>query len=106
MGPGEALSFIGACAVLMAIAAMIFAMYGKRLAFRQRQLELEAQVKMATPASSELVARLEKRVRVLERLATERGPDVAAQIEALRDDCALAELAPVGTGRERKGELQ
>jgi hypothetical protein len=95
MGPGEAISLLGVCALLIALVAMTFATYSRRLAFKQRKLELETQVRMGAPASSELVARLEKRVRVLERLATERGPDVAAQIEALREDRALAGLSEV-----------
>jgi hypothetical protein len=32
------------------------------------------------------IERLEQRMRVLERIATDRGPELAAQIEDLRDD--------------------
>ena len=38
--------------------------------------------------------RLEQRVRVLEQLATDRGVDTAAQIEALRDFKRIEDKAP------------
>lgn len=41
---------------------------------------------------------LEERIKVLERIITDRGYDVAAQIEALRDRPSLTEA------RERQGE--
>lgn len=87
MGPGEAISLLGVCALGIVFLGVTFAAYTRRLAFRQRQMELDAQVRIAglqgaAGAGSE---RLEQRVRVLERIATERGQDVAHQIEALRD---------------------
>lgn len=82
----------------MAIVGAILAGYSRGLAFKQRKLEIETGQAGGdrTAGSNELIARLEKRVRVLERLATERGPDVAAQIEALREDRALADLSATG----------
>ena len=84
MGPGEALSLLGLCAFGIALLAMIFAVYSKRLAFKQRQLELQADTRRGG-ADAGRVAQLEQRVRVLERIATDRGHDVAHQIEALRE---------------------
>ena len=80
------------------VMGLAFTAYGQRLKFKERKLELEAGQAAAdrTAGSGELIARLEKRVRVLERLATERGPDVAAQIEALRDARLLADLSSTG----------
>jgi len=83
MGPGEALVGVAVCLFGIAFLALIFATYSKRLQFKQRKLELEAQAR--TGGSSEAVTQLEQRVRVLERIATDRGHDVAHQIEALRD---------------------
>lgn len=82
----------------MAVVGAILAGYSRRLTFNQRKLEIEQGHAGGdrSAAANELVARLEKRVRVLERLATERGPDVAAQIEALREDRALADLSTPG----------
>lgn len=85
MGPGEAISLLGVCAMLISVAGMAFATYSKRLAFKQRKLELEAEVRLGGGVAPDMVARLEDRVRVLERIATDRGQDVAHQIEALRD---------------------
>jgi Zn-dependent protease with chaperone function len=97
MGPGETIGLIAAVVLGIVLIAAVFATYSRRLQFKQRKLELEAGAHAAGAAGSgELIARLEKRVRVLERLATERGPDVAAQIEALREDRALADLSTTG----------
>jgi hypothetical protein len=52
-------------------------------------------------ASKEQMERLEARVRVLERIVTDRGYDVATQIEALRDQRRMEELlnAPEPRGK-------
>ncbi len=55
------------------------------LAHREKRMELEAAMvaeKAAQYAAN--TGRLEERVRVLERIITDRGVDVADQIEALR----------------------
>jgi hypothetical protein len=56
---------------------------------KERRLELEAQIEQAKAQqvrnSAEIDRKLEDRVRVLERIATDRGADLAAQIEDLRD---------------------
>jgi len=60
------------------------------LAHRERRMELEAKMiaekaaQYATQTSS-----LEQRVRVLERIVTDRGIDVADEIEKLRDQPPL-----------------
>ena len=60
------------------------------LAHREKQMELEAKMiaekaaQCATQTSS-----LEQRVRVLERIVTDRGIDVADEIEKLRDQPPL-----------------
>lgn len=56
------------------------------LALKQRKMELEAQ--MVAEKAAQYAAqteRLEQRVRVLERIVTDRGIDVADEIEKLRD---------------------
>lgn len=72
----------------------IFAIWTKH---RKDVMELQARItaeKAAQYATSN--SELEERVRVLERIVTDRGYDVAAQIEALRDtrhvDEQLADL--------------
>jgi hypothetical protein len=68
------------------LAGMIGDMYKKHLKFRERQLELmssDAAEKAARYAAQ--TERLEQRVRVLERILTDRSHDVADEIERLRD---------------------
>lgn len=64
----------------------------------QRKLA-EIQIKRSAGNASEVTAQyaaqvreLEERVRVLERIITDRGYDVASQIEALRDTQRVEEL--------------
>ena len=55
-------------------------------ALQQRKMELEAQ--MVAEKAAQYAAqteRLEQRVRVLERIVTDRGAEVADEIEKLRD---------------------
>lgn len=61
--------------------------------FRRWLTHKERMAQVLTEATAEKAAqyaahteRLEARVRVLERIATDRGADVTAQIEQLRDD--------------------
>jgi len=59
------------------------------LKLKERQLELEA--KMVAEKAAQYAShteRLEERVRVLERIVTDKGADLAHQIEQLRDDRA------------------
>ena len=72
--------------VLIPLAALSIPMFKAWTSHRQKIAELELQ------ATAEKAARyatqnsqLEDRVRVLERIVTDKGYDVATQIEALRD---------------------
>lgn len=59
--------------------------YKRRLAFRERELELLSKQTAEKAAQYAAQAeRLEQRVRVLERIATENNTDLALQIENLR----------------------
>lgn len=61
-------------------------MYRRHLKFKERELELMSQQTAEKAAQyAAHTERLEQRVRVLERIATDRGVDVAAEIDALRD---------------------
>lgn len=56
------------------------------IALKERQMELEAS--MVAEKAAQYAAqteRLEQRVRVLERIITDRGVDLAHEIESLRD---------------------
>lgn len=87
MGPGETIGLIAVVVLLITVLGMIYSAYERRLKFKERQLEIEAgKANSGDHASAQTIAELEKRVRVLERIATDRGHDVAAQIEALREN--------------------
>ena len=65
-------------------------------AFRERRLELEAN--MVAEKAAQYAAqteRLERRVRVLERIVTDRGYDLAGEIESLRDGHSATEAQSV-----------
>ncbi|WP_423142357.1 hypothetical protein ACOYW6_03090 [Parablastomonas sp. CN1-191] len=91
MGPDESFAFfalmMGGGSIVIALTMMVQKMHGRRLAFRQRQMELDAEVRIATARSTEAgyVERLEHRVRVLERIATDKNAALAHDIEALRE---------------------
>ncbi|EIZ77129.1 hypothetical protein WSK_4313 [Novosphingobium sp. Rr 2-17] len=76
---------------IVAVFAILASAYKRRLAFKERKLELDAGLgtEAANRRDADLAARhglLEQRLRVLERIITEAGDsrDVALQIEALR----------------------
>tara|TARA_R110000772_G_scaffold23717_7_gene63288 strand:- start:2303 stop:2572 length:270 start_codon:yes stop_codon:yes gene_type:complete len=55
---------------------------------KYKQEQLKVQTQMTAEKAAQYAAhteRLEKRVRVLERIVTDKGADVAGQIEDLRD---------------------
>ena len=77
MSPAEAVAIAVVLPVLLVALAQVFK---RHIAFKERQLELTAK------NTAGHVAQLEERMRVLERIATDKGIDVAAQIESLRDE--------------------
>ena len=83
MGPAE----IGTMIPIVALMIPVIAIWS-----RHRQKMLQMQIGATAEASAEKAAQyasrvqqLEDRVRVLERIVTDKGYDVATQIEALRD---------------------
>jgi predicted Holliday junction resolvase-like endonuclease len=59
----------------------------RRLKLKERELELTSQLTAEKTAQyAAQTERLEQRVRVLERIVTDRGMGVAEQIEQLRDE--------------------
>ena len=75
------------CGLLAIFGGVIVRPY---LRFRERRMELEAH--MVAEKAAQYAAqteRLEQRVRVLERILTDRGHDLAQEIEMLRDERPL-----------------
>jgi len=60
---------------------MIVSLVGRVLRHREKKLELEAQIAAAKAGRNE---QLEQRVRVLERIVTEKGHGLSEEIERLR----------------------
>jgi hypothetical protein len=92
MGPGEAIVMVAIAGVLIAVLITIGSTAHRWIDYKRRKVELDAEARGASHQArqnghNEL---LEERVRVLERIATDRGHDIAHQIEALRDAPQLA----------------
>ena len=86
MEPGEFLVFFTLVIATLLVFLMLTNAHKRRLDFKLRKLELEAQAKAPLAAPRDDRADLiEDRVRVLERIATDRGQDIAHQIESLRE---------------------
>lgn len=87
MSTGDVFALLCVIGGFIAIAGILAGVYMRRLEFQERKLEImarQAAEKAAQYAAHN--AKLEDRVRVLERIVTdEGGHDVARQIEALRD---------------------
>ena len=75
-------------ALMIPIVAILAAVvYRPWLKLKERQMELEA--KMTAEKAAQYAAhteRLEQRMRVLERIVTDKGIDLSDEIERLRDD--------------------
>ena len=98
MGPGEAIVAVAFAVVAIAVLITVGSTLHRLIDYKRRKVEVEAEALTASrhgrhDGYSEL---LEERVRVLERIATDRGHDIAHQIEALRDRPQLAAGARQG----------
>ena len=96
MSDGTALIIIVAVAVgLPMLAVMLTEITKRQIAFKERKLELVAD-KTAEKAAqyAAQVEHLEQRMRVLERIATDKGVVLADQIEELRDEPKLTLAEP------------
>ena len=86
MGGGFVLGFFFIVVGIPVILGIGADMYKRHLKFKERQLEAlsnETAEKAAQYAAQ--TERLEQRVRVLERIVTDRGADLSDEIEQLRD---------------------
>lgn len=94
MGPGETIGLVAVVGAFIAVTVLIGAMFQRFMKYKERQLSLTAD-KTAEKAAqyASHVEKLEQRVRVLERIATDKGADLAQQIEDLRGDAKIEERA-------------
>ena len=86
MTPDELIPMVMAFALVVIVLSFASRTYRRGMAFKERQLELQASgtAERAEHFAAKAEA-LEQRVRVLERLATDRGQDLAMEIEDLHD---------------------
>jgi hypothetical protein len=73
--------------VLIPLAAIAAGMWRRWLRVKEKQLD--AQTRDTAERTAQYAAhteRLERRVRVLERIVTDKGVDISDEIERLRDD--------------------
>ncbi len=89
MGFGDFLGLVAAMGGLLGIVGILSGTYRRRLEHKERIAELRSGVNTVTalpdPAQAQLIERLENRVRVLERIATDKSNALATQIEDLRE---------------------
>ena len=87
MSFGDLMGLLVAMSGLVAIVAVLGNSYRHRLANKLRLAELKAVPLSAANSDQQvaLVERLEHRIRVLERIATDKSSTLAAQIEDLRE---------------------
>jgi len=96
MGPGETIALVAIVGGLISVTILIGTIFKRIMSYKEKQLGLTADSNAEKAAQyAAHVERLEARVRVLERIATDKGADLAQQIEDLRDETrpemALAE---------------
>jgi hypothetical protein len=73
--------------VLIPIAAIFAGMWRRWLRVKEKQLDAQTRdTAERTAQYASHTERLEQRVRVLERIATDKGIDLSDEIERLRDD--------------------
>lgn len=87
MSFGEFMGLLVSMGGMLGFVGILSGVYHRRLAHKERIAELRAAGGQPAPTGehAELVERLEHRVRVLERIATDKSNNLAAQIEDLRE---------------------
>ncbi len=98
MGPDTIWIFIPIMGMAIPIVA-IWTKHQRRMAELQIRSTAEVSAEKAAQYASH-TRELEERVRVLERIVTDKGYDVSAQIEALRDARAVDERLVDSSRRE------
>ena len=82
----DAIAFCALMVAIISIAGMLLDRHNRRLKNREKELELRVRLAEAEGRSRAAgVPQLEERLRVVERIVTERESPLADQIEALRD---------------------
>lgn len=92
MTMADAIAFSALVIGIISVAGILLDMHNRRLKNREKELELRVRLAEAEGRSRDAgVPQIEERLRVLERIVTDRKPYLADQIEALRDDRDLVQ---------------
>lgn len=95
MDPGETIAIVAIIGGLIAVTILVGTIFKRIMSYKEQQLALTADRTAEKAAQyAAHVEKLEQRVRVLERIATDKGADLALQIEELRDEPAPALAGP------------
>jgi hypothetical protein len=90
MGPGETIALVAIVGGLIAVTILMGTIFKRIMSYKEKQLVLTADNTAEKAAQyAAHVELLEARVRVLERIATDKGADLAQQIEGLRGEPAV-----------------
>lgn len=90
MGGGETIAAVVLGGVVIAVIMTLGEAFKRFMAYKERQVGVTANSTAEKAAQyAAHVERLEARVRVLERIATDKGADLAQSIEDLRDAPAV-----------------
>ena len=84
MSFGDFMGLVAAMGGLVAITAIFASLYRRRLEHKERIAEIKASAPAQTSAQIGEVERLKHRLRVLERIATDKTTALTHQIEDLR----------------------
>ncbi len=96
MGPGETFVALAGMGVGLGLIGWGAELVKRWIAYKEKALALTAEGAAGRATNAEL----EERLRVLERIVTDKGYDVASQIEALRDTRRVDELLENRTEKE------
>ncbi len=101
---GDLIGLVAVSAPFLMVLGIVWIASQKKLEEKRISATAEASSEKAAQYASH-VAELEQRVQVLERIVTDRGYDIATQIEALRDQRAVEEKGsgvPLDTNRKEQ----
>lgn len=88
MSFGDFMGLVAGMAGLVSITAILGSLYRRRLEHKERIAEIRAgngESSAPLPDRDATIEKLEHRIRVLERIATDKPSTLAAQIEDLRE---------------------
>jgi UPF0716 family protein affecting phage T7 exclusion len=84
--PGFVISLLIVVVAIPVVFGVLLEGYKRHLKFKERQMQfLSAETAEKAAQYAAHTERLEQRVRVLERIVTDKGVDLSAEIELLRD---------------------